>query len=93
MRDLAKRVQQDNNVAASTESHMPCYMDDDVDVIEQVYRNGRVEETEAVDEVDKDILRVLNSGENGHGNKNSLDGDGWSNIHYNSRTVITPTSG
>ena len=43
IRGLAKRVQQDTNVAAATDSHQPTYTDDKVAVIEQVYRNGRVE--------------------------------------------------
>ena len=62
MRDFAERVQQDTDVAAATDLHQPTYTEDKVAVIERVYRNGRVEEVEVVDETDRDIVRVLNSG-------------------------------
>ena len=74
MRDLAERVQQDNTVAATSRSHEPRYTEDDVAVIERVYRNGTVEEVDVINEVDMDIVRVLNSGEAGNkgGGRNTV---------------------
>lgn len=44
-------------------------------VIERVNRNVTVEEVEVVDEVDREIVRVLNSGEDGNGNDVGSYGD------------------
>ena len=63
MRDLVEGAQQDTDVAVATDLHQPTYTEDEVAFIEQVYRNSRVEEVEVVDETDRDIVRVLNSGE------------------------------
>ena len=89
MRDLEERVQRDNSVAASTVSHVPRYTEDDVEVIEQVYRgnpeeeeaqvdrgNPVGEEAEVDDDVDREIICVLNGGVSGGG----VSGGGGSRI-------------
>ena len=65
MRDIAERVQQDTDVAAVTDLYQSTYTEDEVVVIERLYRNGRVEEVEVVNETDREIVQVSSSGEGG----------------------------
>ena len=97
MRDLAKRVQQDKNVTAATESHVPFNTDDDVAFIKLVYQNSTVEEVKVVNEMDMEIICVLNSGEDSIRNDVGSDGDivagikgGETNNSIASHTVIPP---
>ena len=85
MRDLAERVQQDNTVAATSRSHVPRYTEDDVEVIEQVYRNGAVEEV--------DVVEVLNSAEaenEGGGRTTVVTGNESGGRTATASTIVVP---